>query len=194
MKIYFSVIAVLIFISSASAQNIFRQNTMSLGGNISFSSKSSDGVSDSYNVFIVSPQFDYFIIDNLSLGLLVNIENINRGDYSNTILGFGPNARYYFQLESVNPFVGLAYIYSNEKWGYGDETSYDVTETQFVISAGLEFFISDNLAFEPVVAYKFVNEKLDESLIESQPYYSNGENEQSSKIFEIGLGLKYFIY
>ena len=194
MKIYFTILSFFLILSSTSfSQNDIKQNTISIGGNISFSSKSSDGVSDSRSSFILKPQFDYFIIDNMSLGLLVNIEIMGQGNFSESVIGFGPNVRYYFPLESIIPFAGLSYIYSNEKWSYSDNPNYDVTETQFVMTAGLEFFISTGLAFEPTISYKIMNEKLDESLIRLEPFYSNGKNELSSNIFEIGLGLKYFI-
>lgn len=185
---------ILIIYSSSFSQELFKQNNMSAGGNFSYSSKASEGVSDNLNILNLTPQFDYFIIDNLSIGLIVNIESTNREKFFDSNLGFGPNLRYYFQVENLYPFAGVSFIYSNHKYGYDETTQYKVTETQFVLSAGIEILLSSSVTFEPILSYKFVNEKYDESLNNEFQHFEfwNGKTEMSSNIFEIGFGLKYF--
>jgi len=182
----------ILIISNTFAQDLFRQNTISIGGDISFSSKTPEDGSTT-TVLNVRPQFDYFIIDNLSLGLIVNIENTVRSGITHSIIGFGPGGRYYFQTGSINPFIGLGYLYSKDKWFARGDKFTELTETQLIIDAGLELFISGSLAIEPVISYKFINEKNDEN--DFMFYYLSpiGYNEGNSKVIEIGLGLKYFL-
>lgn len=80
MKASIILTAIFLFISSLSwCQSSIEKGTISLNGNISFTSNYEEDADLNSTIFIFNPRFDYFIIDNLSLGIMLNYQNTSFG-------------------------------------------------------------------------------------------------------------------
>lgn len=181
-----SVLFVFLFSFSLIAQTPLEKGTISLNGSLSYSSQSYDGSDDSRNILMLNPQAGYFIAENFSLGLSLSYINYSLGSASSTEWGIGPSLRYYFPTEKVKPFFSLGYGYTKSSNSSNDDKW---VGTQFIITAGLDYFIVKNVALETIASYSFNNEKLPDSY---KSFYRNMD--QKSKTFMIGIGLNYFIY
>lgn len=181
-----SVFIVFLFSTSLIAQTPMEKGTISLNGSLSFSSQSYDGSNDNRNILMLNPQAGYFIAENFSLGLSLSYVNYSLGSTSSTEWGIGPSLRYYLTSEKVKPFFSLGYGYTKSSSSSNDDKWIG---TQFIITAGLDYFIIKNVALETIASYSFNNEKLPDSY---KSFYKNID--QKSKTFMIGVGLNYFIY
>lgn len=181
-----SVFIVFLFSISLLAQTPMEKGTISLNGSLSYSSQSYDGADDSRKILMLNPQAGYFVAENFSLGLSLSYINYSLGSASSTEWGIGPSLRYYFPAEKVKPFVSLGYGYTKSSHSSNDD---EWVGTQFIITAGLDYFIVKNVALETTMSYSFNNERLPDSY---KSYYKSLD--QKSTTFLIGVGLNYFIY
>ncbi|MCF8237683.1 MAG: hypothetical protein K9I85_05975 [Saprospiraceae bacterium] len=110
----FMVSALVLSLATFSQAQIFPAGTMMLGGDISFTSTSYDDVDDAVTQFSFAPSFGYFVIDNLGIGLMLNVTTV-KDSYS--IFGVGPYVRYYV-WQGLFPQVNL--LYSSFKPDGGD--------------------------------------------------------------------------
>jgi outer membrane protein len=144
----------------------FNKGRMIVGGTAEFSTNTNKNRSGGTTVtngtttsLSISPNFGYFVIDNLavgaSLGLSLskwNSKGSNGTDSNTTSINFGPFARYYL------PFG----LFFQGKFNLGTrKTTYDelfddnkYNTSSFALSAGYPIFLSDNVALEPEVGYR----------------------------------------
>lgn len=168
--ISFFLLNILIF-----AQSPINKGVYTINGNISFSSLSSDQMSSSQNVFIFNPQIGYFFIDNLYSALSLNYMHRSYSSTFQDYYGIGPALRYYFDAEKIKPFLGLGLIYNKQT----DNHSMDISYTEWKISGGIDYFVTNNFALEGSLNYSFIN-------------YKNQRDQY--KLFQLGIGVNYFIF
>ena len=134
-----------------------------LGGSASFSSLGGEELrgEDRAFVFIFNPVFLYFVAPNISLGGTITYQSVSQGDYSDSIIGLGPSAVYFFGDENSTtyPFLGVSYIYTS------DEDSY--TKNDIRLMGGAAFMVAKNVAITGDVFYlieSYTREDADDSL------------------------------
>lgn len=174
-------ISFFVFVTNIFPQSALSKGSYTLGGNVGFSSTSMDGSSESQSYFYFNPSCGYFFIDNFYTGLSLSYTHTSLGNATNNALGIGPSIRYYFSAEKLNPFLGLSYTYNKTTNG-----NYDYTNTNFMLSGGADYFVNSYFAIEGSINYSFINYKY------PQGYYIN--NEAKGTIFNLGFGVKYFIF
>ena len=177
------VIVVLVFALSVSimAQSPIGKGSLSLGGSVSFTSQSYDNSSGSQSTLMINPKAGYFFIDNFYTALSLSYVHLNFDGWNSDVYGFGPAVRYYFDAGKIKPFMGLGYNYIEQN--HVSDSGNHITN-EFIISAGLDFFIIDALALESSINYSFTSYKISDSRMKPV----------KSKVFRIDIGLNYFIY
>jgi outer membrane protein W len=180
------VIVVLLFVfiqTIVNAQSPISEGALTFGGNISFSSQSFDKSSDNSTVFTFNPQIGYFFFDNFYSAISINYDYYSSGGSSNNKFGIGPAIRYYFDLEKIKPFLGIGFTYSDQSNSGSDNI---ITTTEFKLTGGMDFFFTSYFALEASINYSFINYD-----------YSSGfhlYDSDQSKLFQIAVGVNYFIY
>ena len=117
--------------------------------NLGFTSTSQDGFDENRTEFNFSPAIGYFVADNLSIGVALDLQSSKLGDFKSSSTAIGPFARYYFD--------GLFYVGA----GYGalsvknENNGGSVTTNGGLLSfeAGYPIWIVDNIAIEPSLNY-----------------------------------------
>ena len=188
MKTSALIAALIIFISGIlCGQNLTGRGTYSINGTISFTSYSQEGVDNNTTVLNFNPGVDYFIIDNFSLGLSVSLQEVSYGGSSSTTWAVGPSARFYLGKEHARPFFLLGYAYGQQNSSvYGD----DLKESDIKLGAGLDYFLTDNVAIESIVSYTFMNVTYP---AEYSLYYVMPSHDVQSKVLAIGIGVNVFL-
>jgi len=179
-KALFLITFIFLYSSLLFSQEALKQGVYNLSGSISYSnSKNSytDGTSKQFN-FSISPELNYFVIDNLLVGANIGFQ-YSENEYSsdsfnftfiNRQIGIGPNIRYYFSGLNVSPFVGVSASYFKE-------IGYELEGNNFTFMTGINVFLSNSAALEPFIAYSISS--------------LNSDNNQNS--FVIGVRMSYFI-
>jgi len=186
MKNLFVLFSILFLLTSFTfGQSEIKQGTFSLNGSISYTSNYEESSDMDNSTFIFNPRFDFFVIDNLSFGLMLNYQNISFFGKNNSSWGIGPSARYYFNFENVKPFAGLGYSYSTENSSLSND---DIINNNIILSVGVDYFLTENVAIETIINYSFINMKLPEAY---SSYYS--DLNVSRKSLAIGLGINVFL-
>ncbi len=170
----------LIFSNLSLGQSPIEKGTFSLNGNISFTSNYEEDDFFNSTIFIFNPRFDYFIINNLSLGLSLYFKNSSFAGTSSSSKGIGPSIRYYFDVLNIKPFVGAGYSYAD------DNTS--IIYNNAILNLGVDYFLTDNVALETVLSYTFMDIKYPDVY---QTYYPDLKS--SRKSLSIGLGVNVFL-
>ncbi|MCX6152099.1 MAG: outer membrane beta-barrel protein [Ignavibacteriales bacterium] len=183
------VISIILFLLSANssfyAQGKISRSNYKLGGNVTFSSSSSEDDYHKYTAlsFDAYPSFSFLITDHLEIGTSISFyyfedkyEPKNGGGYNQKYFsrnfGIGPMIRYYIQAGSIFPFVGAEFRYATNKLtGDNKEEGRD-----FSFYTGIDFFLSSSVAVEPIIKYTISN---------NQFYERN--------TFSVGVGINYFI-
>ena len=180
-----------LFISISFAQGPITQGTINLDGTISFSSTSYEGSDNSYDVILLNPQFGYFIVDNLSLGIATKYEKFSFGEGSgHGEWGIGPAARYYFNLEKVYPFIGLGFFYSELDIGqdFRGNDFENFKYNNFIISGGIDVFVAENVAIETLFNYTIKN------AINPEVNLPDSHATEKLKLIFLGVGINIFIW
>lgn len=176
-------ILILFFSITSAGQSLIGKGTYSINGTVSFISYYNENSDFNSSVFIFSPGFDYFIIDNLSLGIKLSIQNETYGGTSNLNWGIGPSARYYLTDKIFKPFLLVSYSYAQQNTSLSGE---DIKLSNIAFGLGGDYFLSDNVALETLVSYTFTNTIFPERL---HPYYNDSE----MKTLSIGIGVNVFL-
>lgn len=170
----FTILTIAIFASLAVCAQ-FNRGRMLVGGSAEFSTaadKSKTGgttvKNGNYTSLTVSPQFGYFVIDNLAVGAALsmglgkwNAKNDNDDDMTSTSIQFQPFVRYYLPMGIFfQGKVGLG----TTKYKY-DNSNFDdkYNTTSLALSGGYALFLADNVAVEPEVGYRITKSKEDDS-------------------------------
>ena len=183
MKRLTVVVILLCLTTVIPAQSPIERGSYTINGSITYSSESYNNISSSYSIFIFNPQFGYFFVDKLYTAVSLTLRSYSSGGTSTTLYGIGPSFRYYFDNNKVKPFAGAAFNYLVQSTGGESNSS---TNTEFKLTGGLDYFISSDVALEATINYSFIHF--------SYPggYYSS--DSYSSKLFQLGIGVNYFIF
>jgi hypothetical protein len=136
------------------------QGNYLLGGNIgldisSEKTKVGDETSDesvNFTTIAVSPNFGYFITDEIVGGLGLGFFSVSSDGNSSTSLNVGPFARYYYDVEdNVSIFGHVGFNFMSVDLGEDFESQ---TGTSFNIGPGLAFFVSESVAIEGLLVYR----------------------------------------
>lgn len=131
------------------------KTTYNAGSNISHESN--------YRALTLLPKGGYFFMDNLVAGLQAMVSRFSsqnvgtNGKWSETTIGIGPFARYYYPLEKIYPFAEIEAVIGSckEKWpnsgsGY-DITSYSLFSAGLSLGAALP--LGDNVSVDMSIGY-----------------------------------------
>lgn len=165
---------ILVFATYSSAFSQFQKGRMLAGGSLFFSnstSKSKFGNTTTtdvkFNSFGLTPDFGYFVIDNLAVGAgielyLTGVKFESSGDKSNSSgIGFTPFVRYY--LDPGIFFQGAIGFGSNKVKDIDNTgtTTSTVNTSQWSLGAGYAYFLNDKVAIEPFLGYRSNSQKYD---------------------------------
>lgn len=164
MKKIVTVIAFALICSGAYAQ--FNQGRILVGGSIGFDSRThkldannTTTTLGNRTTFTLSPQAGYFIIDNLAAGLSLSVSSESEKED-------GSNNKTSTATTAVQPFVRYYLpqsIFFQAQVGFGGQTQKSKTQStstttkyglfSWAIGAGYAYFLTDNVAIEPLVYY-----------------------------------------
>jgi len=189
-----NIIVVTFLISALPVFAQIPQGSSTIGGNISFLRQKDQLLNETtyssnpyykteykYNILSVTPNYGYFVINNLCIGANVSatfthassaaatdypeLENHSRS------IGVGPFVRYYLPLDNkLYAFVttGYTWYWSNLKYEFPDATDDIVTMTsksRYTLwngGIGLSYFINPSAALEAGAGYASVRHKNDD--------------------------------
>lgn len=154
-------------------------------------SKDDSGDDDDYKDKTFSlnfaPKAGYFIIDNLALGVDLNLTSswskTTNTEYksSTTIFSTGPFVRYYIPIKKVLPFAEATYslgsAISSAEWE-GDETSAKYGVQVYSVGIGVAIPLGEKASFDTLVGYH------------STMYKAKQENENNNRTIVGTVGLK----
>ena len=164
-KIFFTVISIYVFATTASAQ--IPQGTIFAGvtSNLSYSSTSFDVTDDNQNIFNIDLNGGYFVGDNILLGATFGYSSFSFGDideFDDSATNYGIFGRYYVNGQI---FLGL---------GYQAVKPEDIDAIGSIpFEAGYAAFITDDITIEPSISYAI----------------GVGDNESDTFVFNIGFGI-----
>ncbi len=167
MKKGILILVSLLFVVAAFA---FDQGTINLGGTASFESVKEDSDADAVTVFTLNPNVGYFIIDNLSADLNLNIMSYD-GD---TNLGIGIGGRYFYN----NFYGGLEFDYMSQDWGSGTLTS-----MYLMPKAGYMMPLAENVFVDLGLKYQ----------MGFGDYGGDGSGSNEQSVLHFGVGLQVFL-
>jgi outer membrane protein W len=167
MKKIVCVIALAMICSGAFAQ--FNKGRMLVGGAFGFSATTSKDKSGSTTTtyshntnFSLTPNFGYFLMDNLAVGAGIGLstsstKGAGNNNFKNTSSGvtLSPFARYYLD-PGIFFQAQLGFGSSSFKSSSGGSTS---SKTQYglfnwSLGAGYAYFLTDNVAVEPMIGFR----------------------------------------
>jgi hypothetical protein len=182
-------IAACFIIGLANAQ--FKKGTMLVGGSFGFSSVADKNKTDNTTVVNgrttsvgLSPQFGYFVIDNLAVGgnldlQLSRYKQKSAGDFNSTgsQFSFGPFVRYYFK---PGIFVHGAFGAGAARTKFTSSTNSEKHKyglASYTLAVGYAYFLKDNVAVEPMIGVTSSARKLsdaDQKIINSSLFLRVG--------------------
>jgi hypothetical protein len=170
MKTFFTILVITIISFGAFAQ--FEQGNMLVGGAVGakFNTEKTkfEGTTDTdgkFTEFTLSPQFGYFVINNLAVGggLDLTLQSYKPdgldGKSTATLLLFSPFARYYFR-----PGIFLQSKFHLGSRKYKNDIGQNTNESKNGVSgwslgAGYAAFLNDNVAIEPMLGFESLSYK-----------------------------------
>ncbi len=145
---------------------------MLVGGSLGFNSITDKATSGSTTstvgtttTFTISPNFGYFVIDNLAIG--GNISYISSKDELSSVGGsitgsgftFSPLARYYF---GPGIFGQGTFGFGSAKDGFSagsTSSTINYTVSVWSLGAGYAYFLNDHIAIEPILICQSTSRK-----------------------------------
>ena len=167
MKKGLLILVSLLFVVAAFA---FDQGTINLGGSAAFESQKANSDADAITVFYLNPIVGYFVMDNLSVDMNLNIMSYD-GD---TDLGIGIGGRYFYN----NFYGGLQLDYMSQAWG-----SSTVTSMYLVPKLGYMMPLAENVFVDLGLKYK----------MGFGDYGGDGEGSNEESNLHLGVGLQVFL-
>lgn len=159
--------ALLLLIITASlsfAQNPLKRGVYTIGGSASFmkSNYKFDNIEDKFTYITIAPTFGYFVTNNIMINGRLGFSYYE----SESTMGSGPTykgysryyiigvgARYYFNAETIVPFLGINANYTKQ---FNPES--DGRIVSFL--GGINYFLSKEVTLEPFVSYEFSSTSL----------------------------------
>jgi outer membrane protein len=117
--------------------------------------------------FNFMPKAGYFIMDNLAAGINLYVSTSSEKDTdgdkdTETMLGIGPWARYYYPLDNIYPFVEVSVGVGSTKYAYDyGNGQQEEKYSAFLAGAGVGAAIpvGDNVTFDIMAGYMSVTAK-----------------------------------
>lgn len=141
------------------------------------------------STFSLMPSVNYFVMDNLAVGLGLSYTsstqkgNSYKDTTSSTILL--PNAIYFFPLEgNIKPFAQIGAGYASVVYEYsggGDSDEEKFAGFVYNLGGGVAYFVQENITFNFGLSYTGGNLENDN--------YSNNEIKQSNFAANIGISV-----
>lgn len=206
-QLFYLILGMFACLSTANAQ--INKGSLMIGGGFGFntgsnkttSSNGSTSVSSTSkgSEFSFTPRVGYFLINNLALGLGLDIGNSSTtytedgktyksGSGSTSI---APFVRYYYPVGKVYPFVeaniGFGSQSTKSTDADGKETTNKTSLSSFGVGPGVAFFLNDNVALDASIMYGSINSKWTGSGTNPTTYKSN-----RGRIM-LGLGIQAFL-
>ena len=124
---------------------------------LSYTSTSVEGT-QSHSIFKITPSLNYFVIDNLAVGLGLSYENTKtKNDSAVNTFTIMPNATYFFKMGGeITPFVrgGIGYTTSSQN-------GVSLSGLAYKGAAGIAYFVNEAVALTGSVDYTGRNLKAD---------------------------------
>ena len=104
------------------------------------------------STFKITPNVNYFVIDNLAVGLGLEYSTTKKESSDENKFAIAPNATYFFPLSAnLAPFVGAKVGYAMESAGSSDASKYN--GLVFGGKAGIAYFVNQGAAITGYVGY-----------------------------------------
>lgn len=151
------IVVLLLAVPVLFAQDALMKGALDLGGSFGFTSQSGDlyenAAGDGQSVITFAPDMGYFLMDNLSLGLLLDYSSRSQGDDKASTFMYGPKLNYYLgAMGSGNPFVHAAFIFGSSTTEVGGtEFKHSTSEMQF--GAGYLVWLNDHVGLDVLLGY-----------------------------------------
>lgn len=179
MKSITTFFVVILLSTLTFSQNQIQKGSISLGGGLGFSGYTNNF--DTYYTFSIQPSISYFVSDNFEIGINTYFNYSEKAIKTYTIddnslimlekkyyersISVGPYANYYlnFNSNSIQPFIGLAYLYDfqNQNLFLFDENHYwEFNKRSIQIQTGINFPINEKISLVPQLQYRFIGESL----------------------------------
>lgn len=182
LKLVLFLVLITVVSSCLLAQNPLKQGVYSLGGSVSLtiSNEEFNNVKYKYFNILLAPSYGYFVTKNISINGRFGFSYMEYESSSNmgsTHKGYsryyslGVGVRYYFDKETIIPFIGIGGDYSKS---YNSES--EGKGVSFI--GGINYFISKEVALEPFLSYSISS--------------YNGLNQNSSD-FRFGVSINYYL-
>ncbi len=184
MKLLVLYLQIFLFSSIIYAQTYIPKGTYTINGNISYTNQIYDNNNVSVELFTFNPQFGYFFFDNfytaLSLSYIHSKSDNNKADN----YGIGPAIRYYFNSKKLKPFLGISYMFEEQ---IRNPYNLKTTSNEWKLTGGADYFVTNNFALEASINISFINYNYNFGTA------LNPLNGTRSEIFQLGIGVNYFI-
>ena len=135
------------------------------------------------NTFKFVPNLNYFVINNLAVGLGLEYQNTKVKGASNAhnTFAIAPNAHYYFPIGgNLAPFVGAKVGYAWDSVGSSDESK--SRGLLFGVKGGIAYFVNQGAALTGYLGYDYQNLK----------NKVNTNNSEKTGKFGVGIGVALF--
>ena len=104
------------------------------------------------STFKITPNVNYFVIDNLAVGLGLEYSTTKKESSDENKFAIAPNATYFFPLSAnLAPFVGAKVGYAMASAGSSDASKYN--GLVFGGKAGIAYFVNQGAAITGYVGY-----------------------------------------
>lgn len=119
------------------------------------------------NTFKVTPNLNYFVMDNLALGLGLSYQSTTTKEERNVggistsfegksnVFSIVPNATYFIPLGSIAPFVGAGVGYASAS--YGDNDAQKSSGLTFNAKGGVAYFVNSGVAITGTLGYDYLS-------------------------------------
>jgi hypothetical protein len=187
-KTFLATAALMLLINTAYADSPIDIGVYSLSGSISYSRANGGGGT----MTSITPGFLYFIYPKIAIGASISYWDFKTDNSENKSYGIGPVVRYYFGKDIIYPFGSVEYAYTKNKFESnfsGIASNSTGRSSNFVLGLGFDYFLSRNVALEPVARYNFSHSTADTSSFGSTSRSSSREEN-----FFIGIGINVFIF
>jgi outer membrane protein W len=194
MKRIILVVGVVVLLAGkVYAESPTEKGVYSLSGSVSYSHSKDNASGDTTKTISVYPAGFYFVYPNLAIGTSIIYSDSKASGLEYKYYGIGPVVRYYFGKDTILPFLSLEYLYTRNKgkMTFGGSSSDSTGRgTDISLGIGVDYFLSKNVALEPIVRYTFSH---------SDDHYTSsfgmpsGTSNRSEELL-VGMGINVFIF
>jgi outer membrane protein W len=128
----------------------------------------------------LEPSVNYFVIQNVGVGLKAQYSRDSQGDYTSSTLGIGPNLAYFLGDAESNmfPYLGAGFHYITNS-----VDDYTISGTDIAIIAGVLAPVKKNLGIMINASYHMMSLK-----------HEDWDEAESGNIIMVGIGIAGMLY